>query len=78
MVVGLRGFRRRKYFILALCLHYYHQPINVPAAGEQAFRLHIRRTGHNPPREPSADWWVLTTNAAGTFRTMAYKSCYTP
>jgi hypothetical protein len=30
-------------------------------------RDHIRKTGHNPPRGPSADWWVLTTaNAAGT------------
>jgi hypothetical protein len=29
------------------------------------FGLHIRRTGHNPPRRP-AGWWVLTTaNAAG-------------
>jgi hypothetical protein len=26
-----------------------------------------RRTAHNPPRGPSADWWVLTTaNTAGT------------
>jgi hypothetical protein len=25
------------------------------------------RTGHNPPREPIADWWVLTTaNTGGT------------
>jgi hypothetical protein len=23
--------------------------------------LYIRRTGHNPPRGPSAGWWVLTT-----------------
>jgi hypothetical protein len=31
------------------------------------YELHIRRTGHNPPRVPSAGWWVLTTaNAAGT------------
>jgi hypothetical protein len=31
------------------------------------YGLHIRRTGHNPPCRPSADWWVLTTvNAAGT------------
>jgi hypothetical protein len=30
------------------------------------YGLPTRRTGHNPPREPSADWWVLTTaNAAG-------------
>jgi hypothetical protein len=29
--------------------------------------LHIKRTGHNPPHGPSADWWVLATaNAAGT------------
>jgi hypothetical protein len=29
--------------------------------------LPTRRTGHNPPRGPSSDWWVLTTaNAAGT------------
>jgi hypothetical protein len=28
---------------------------------------HIRRTCYNPPRGPSADWWVLTTaNAART------------
>jgi hypothetical protein len=31
------------------------------------YGLHIRRTGHSPPRGPSAGWWVLTTaNAAGT------------
>jgi hypothetical protein len=30
------------------------------------YGLHIRRTGHYPPRGPSAGWWVLTTaNAAG-------------
>jgi hypothetical protein len=39
-----------------------HEPINVPING-----LPIRRTGHNPRRVPSADWWVLTTaNTAGT------------
>jgi hypothetical protein len=27
--------------------------------------LSLMRTGHNPPRGPSGDWWVLTTaNAA--------------
>jgi hypothetical protein len=34
-----------------------YQPINVPPAGAQAFLmdlLHIRRTGYNPPRGPSA------------------------
>jgi hypothetical protein len=31
------------------------------------YGLYIRRTGHDPPRGPSADWWVLTAvNAAGT------------
>jgi hypothetical protein len=31
------------------------------------YGLHIRRAGHNPPRGPSADWWVLTTaNAVRT------------
>jgi hypothetical protein len=30
-------------------------------------RTHIRRTGHNPPRGFSADWWMLTTvNAVRT------------
>jgi hypothetical protein len=24
------------------------------------YGLYIRRTGHNPPREPNADRWVLT------------------
>jgi hypothetical protein len=31
------------------------------------YGLHIRRTGHSPPRGASADWWVLkTANAAAT------------
>jgi hypothetical protein len=33
------------------------------------YGLNIRRTGQNPPRGPSAGWWVLTTaNAAGVNR----------
>jgi hypothetical protein len=35
----------------------------------QAFLIYHtkRRTGHKPPRGPSAGWWALTTaNAAGT------------
>jgi hypothetical protein len=45
----------------------HHQPINVPNAEAQAFlTVHMRRTGHIPPRGPSAGWWVLkTANAAG-------------
>jgi hypothetical protein len=27
--------------------------------GHLPYRLHISRTGHNPPRGPSADWWVV-------------------
>jgi hypothetical protein len=49
--------------------HHHHQPINVPTAGAQAFLMDYptRRKGHNPPRGPNADWWVLTTAiAAGT------------
>jgi hypothetical protein len=31
------------------------------------YGLQVRRTGHNPLREHSADWWVLmTANVAGT------------
>jgi hypothetical protein len=40
-----------------------------PHCGAQAFLMDLptRSTGHNPPRGPSADWWVLTTtNAVGT------------
>ncbi|RVE46088.1 hypothetical protein evm_009252 [Chilo suppressalis] len=42
--------------------------IKVPTAGAQAFPMDgIGRLGHDPPRRPSADWWVLTTaDAAGT------------
>jgi hypothetical protein len=43
--------------------------VNVPNGRAQVYfiGLHIRRMGHNPPRGPSADWWVLTTaNVAGT------------
>jgi hypothetical protein len=48
----------------SICVHekrelHHHQPINVPTAGAQAFLVdYSRRTGHNPPRGPSADWWV--------------------
>ncbi|RVE44488.1 hypothetical protein evm_010892 [Chilo suppressalis] len=46
----------------------HHQPINVPTAGAQAFPMDgIGSLGHDPPRGPSADWWMLTTaDAAGT------------
>ncbi|RVE53449.1 hypothetical protein evm_001819 [Chilo suppressalis] len=46
----------------------HHQPINVPTAEAQAFPMDgLGRLGHDPPRGPSADWWVLTTaDAAGT------------
>jgi hypothetical protein len=34
------------------------------------YGLHIKRMGHNPPRGPSAGWWVLTTvNIYSTART---------
>ncbi|RVE41244.1 hypothetical protein evm_014105 [Chilo suppressalis] len=42
--------------------HHHHKPINVPTAGAQAFHTDgIGRLGHDPPRVPSADWWMLTT-----------------
>ncbi|RVE42668.1 hypothetical protein evm_012683 [Chilo suppressalis] len=43
-------------------------PINVPTAGAQAFPMDgLGRLGHDPPRGPSVDWWVLTAaDAAGT------------
>jgi hypothetical protein len=45
-----------------------YQFINVVTAGAQAFFMDFpRRTGHNSPRGPSADWWALTTaNTAET------------
>ncbi|RVE40362.1 hypothetical protein evm_014988 [Chilo suppressalis] len=48
--------------------HHHHQPINVPTAGAQAFPMDgTGRLGRDPPRGPSADWWVLTTaDATGT------------
>ncbi|RVE42647.1 hypothetical protein evm_012699 [Chilo suppressalis] len=49
-------------------LNHLVSPINVPTVGAQAFPIDgIGRLGHDPPRGPSADWWVLTTaDAAGT------------
>ncbi|RVE44983.1 hypothetical protein evm_010347 [Chilo suppressalis] len=55
-----------------LTIHYSklakNKPINVPTAGVQTFPMDgIGRLGHDPPRGPSADWWVLATaDAAGT------------
>jgi hypothetical protein len=37
--------------------HHHHQPINIPKLGQ----VSTRRTGHNPPRGPISDSWVLTT-----------------
>jgi hypothetical protein len=52
---------------LHLQVHIHHQPINVLTTEHRLYGSHIRRTGQSPPRERSADWWVLTTaNAAGT------------
>jgi hypothetical protein len=46
---------------------HHHQPINICWGTGLLYGLHIRRTGHNPPRGPKTDWWVLTTStAAGT------------
>jgi hypothetical protein len=42
-------------FLCIICIHY--QPNNVPTAGAQSFLMdYTRRTGHNPPRGPSAGW----------------------
>jgi hypothetical protein len=39
----------------------------IPVTAYASVVLHIKRTGHNLPRELRTDWWVLTTaNAAGT------------
>jgi hypothetical protein len=49
-------------------LNHHHQ-LNAPTAGARAFLIDLptRRTGHNPLRGISVDWWVLTTaNTAGT------------
>jgi hypothetical protein len=42
----------------------HHQPINVLSTywgTGLLYVLHIRRPGHNPPREPSGGWCVLLT-----------------
>jgi hypothetical protein len=42
--------------------------MSINASTAQAHTLlHIRKTGHSPPRRSSADFWILTTaNTAGT------------
>jgi hypothetical protein len=52
MALTLHGVKE----LIKYVLMYHHHPINVPAAGAQAFLLNIRRTGHNPPRGPTAGW----------------------
>jgi hypothetical protein len=42
---------------IAVCLRWECCGTGLP------YRLRIRKTGYNPPRGPSADWWVLTTAA---------------
>jgi hypothetical protein len=49
------------------CIIIINSLLMSPLLGHRPYGLHIRRTGHNPPRGPSAGWWELTTaNAAGT------------
>jgi hypothetical protein len=36
------------------------------------FGIHIRRSGYNPPRGPSAGWWVLTTAHAARTNGLTY------
>ncbi|RVE50541.1 hypothetical protein evm_004768 [Chilo suppressalis] len=64
VVLNEGGMDEKKFRLEVLAF----QPINVPTAGAQAFPMDgIGRLGHDPPRRPSADWWVLTTaDAAGT------------
>jgi hypothetical protein len=58
----------KKLSDLALPLHSSSSAYEYPHCGTGLpYGLQIRRPGHNPPRGPSASWWVLTTaNAAGT------------
>jgi hypothetical protein len=61
-------FRSRGKSVLCFN-HYHHQPINVGHCWGTGlpYGLHIRWMVHNPPRGPSAGWWVLTNaNTAGT------------
>jgi hypothetical protein len=49
----------QSYASVLYMYHHHHQPINVPTAGAQPFLIGwIRRMGHNPPRGPSAGWYV--------------------
>jgi hypothetical protein len=58
--------RRRKHFVLTPLGEKRDDDDDLYGTG-LLYGLHIRRTGQNPPRVPSACWWVLTTaNAAET------------
>jgi hypothetical protein len=54
--------------IISLLMSQLLGPVPQQPEGQcPPYGLHIKRTGHNPPRRPSASWWVLTTvNTAGT------------
>jgi hypothetical protein len=54
--------RKKRFFMVSLLMS-----LLLRQAPGFAYGLHIKRTGHNPPRVPSADWWMLTTaNTAGS------------
>jgi hypothetical protein len=40
--------------------HHHHQLLMSPPLGHRPSLWNIMRTGHNPPRELSADWWGQT------------------
>jgi hypothetical protein len=67
----LRSFLVMASWYLAV-FENHHQPINVPTVGPQAFLMDysIRRMGHNPPRGPSAGWWVFENITSIFIRTL--------
>jgi hypothetical protein len=60
----VKWFHRVVYMYIIIIISLLMFPLLSPRL---PYGLHIRITDYNPPREPSAGWWVLTTaNAART------------
>jgi hypothetical protein len=54
----------KKYIWKCRFAHFNLSLLMNSLLGHRPYGLHIRRTGHNPPRRPSAVRWVLTTTNA--------------
>jgi hypothetical protein len=74
--------RYNMFFLMLKIRKIFLRPVAANAADCKClctgllYGLHIRRTGHNPPRGSNAGWWMLTIANATKTNSLTYPSKY--